>query len=120
MIQVNDTASVTRCFEAPELAQFAKLCAGNDPEHVPLPVIFSLFSLLLGEHLPGRGTMYLKQTGALQRRIAPGETLTASVRVTRLRPDKGLVDLATVCVDEAGRVCCSGRALVLATHAFEN
>ena len=41
-----------------------------------------------------------------------GEALSASVEITRLRPDKNLVDLRTRCVGEDGRLISEGRALV--------
>jgi acyl dehydratase len=43
-----------------------------------------------------------------------GEPLTATVEIVRLRPDKKLVNLRTVCVNAAGDLVCDGEALVLA------
>jgi acyl dehydratase len=41
-----------------------------------------------------------------------GEALTASVEITRLRPEKDLVDLRTRCFGEDGKRVSEGRALV--------
>ena len=38
--------------------------------------------------------------------------MTARVEITRLRPEKYLVDLATTCRDEDGRLVAEGSALV--------
>jgi hypothetical protein len=46
-----------------------------------------------------------------------GEALTASVEITRLRPDKDLVDLRTRCSGEHGRLISEGRALVYVADA---
>jgi acyl dehydratase len=43
----------------------------------------------------------------------PGEKLTATVAITRLRADKELVNLATRVLAADGRVICDGEALVL-------
>lgn len=114
-MRVGDKAEIARAYSASDAAAFAEL-AGLDtaaPDHVPEPLIAALFSYLLGVKLPGSGTNYLKQEMAFLAPARWGEALTASVEVTRLRPEKNLVDLATVCVQADGTVVCRGRALVL-------
>lgn len=112
-MKAGDRAETTRTFSAADLADYARLAGfAPDATRVPGPLIGGMFSYLLGMHLPGRGTNYLKQE---TRWLAPapvGRPLTARVEVTRLRPDKQLVDLATSCRDEAGRLLAEGRALV--------
>jgi 3-hydroxybutyryl-CoA dehydratase len=81
---------------------------------VPEALINGLFSYLLGVDLPGQGTNYLKQETRFLAGAALGERLTARVEITRLRPDKHLVDLATVCETADGTRIAEGRALVLA------
>ena len=63
--------------------------------------------------MPGFGTNYLKQDMRFLRPVLVGEPVTATVEITRIRPDKHLVDLATTCTDASGEVLCEGRALVL-------
>jgi acyl dehydratase len=79
---------------------------------VPEPLIGGLFSYLLGVKLPGLGTHYLKQETRYESAAAIGEALTARVEITRLRPDKQLIDLATTCRRADGSQIASGRALV--------
>jgi acyl dehydratase len=113
-MRIGDRAEVERTYrtsDAAELAELAGLEAGG-MEHVPEPLVAALFSYLLGVRLPGPGTNYLKQEMTFLAEARWGEALTASVEVTRLRPDKGLVDLATLCV-QGGAIVCRGRALVL-------
>ena len=43
----------------------------------------------------------------------PGEALSATVAITRLRADKELANLATRVLADDGRVVCDGEALVL-------
>ena len=72
----------------------------------------TMFSDLLGTKLPGRGTNWLKQSLRFPAPAFPGEPITATVEIIRLRPDKDLVNLRTVCANAAG-VVCEGEALVL-------
>ena len=114
-MRVGDRAEVERTYSASEAAGFAQLTGlgADTADHVPEPLIAALFSYLLGVRLPGRGTNYLKQEMTFLAEARWGEALTASVEVTRLRPEKNLVDLATLCVAAGGTVICRGRALVL-------
>lgn len=107
-------ASVERQFTASELTQWSEL-AGLDksPETVPEPLVAGLFSFLLGMELPGKGTNYLKQSLTFEEQAQTNELLTATVKVSRLRPDKALVNLTTVCTGTNGRIICQGEALVL-------
>ncbi|GAB4350806.1 MAG: hypothetical protein Kow006_14010 [Gammaproteobacteria bacterium] len=114
-MRLGQRAQATRRYTADDVAAFRELAgapAGPDGR-VPEPLIGALFSYLLGAELPGYGTNYLKQEMRFVRPARVGEPLTASVEITRLRPEKALVDLATRCVDAEGRPVCEGRALVL-------
>ena len=62
--------------------------------------------------LPGIGTNYLKQESTFLASAKLGDELTAHVEITRLRPEKHLVDLRTTCHSESGALVCEGRALV--------
>ncbi|CTQ44022.1 MULTISPECIES: hypothetical protein [Roseibium] len=113
-LEVGARAEVKRSYTEDDMRGFAQL-AGNGaevPVSVPGPLIGGLFSYLLGVELPGRGTNYLKQSLEFLAPAPVGETLTASVTITRLRPEKHLVDLETVCEAEDGTRICQGRALV--------
>jgi len=114
-LQTGARASVTRSFTPGDIRAFLGLTAREtvQADSVPEPLIGALFSYLLGVELPGFGTNYLKQEMQFEAPAPVGATLTATVEITRLRPDKHLADLATTCTDADGRVICRGRALVL-------
>lgn len=114
-IRVGDAARVTRRYTADDLAGFATLAGvpAVSLDQVPEPLIGALFSYLLGVKVPGPGTNYLKQEIAFSAPVPLGEDLTATVTVTRLRPDKHLCDLSTVLTGVDGRCLAEGRALVL-------
>ncbi|POF28569.1 hotdog family protein [Roseibium marinum] len=113
-LELGQRAELTRTYTERDMQDFA-LLAGDDtdvPRSVPGPLIGGLFSYLLGVKLPGRGTNYLKQSLEFLAEAPVGEALTASVTITRLRPEKHLVDLETVCETADGSRICQGRALV--------
>jgi len=113
-LELGKRAELTRSYTDQDMRDFADLAGegARVPEAVPGPLIGGLFSYLLGVKLPGRGTNYLKQSLEFLAPAPVGEPLTASVTITRLRPEKHLVDLETLCVAADGTRICQGRALV--------
>jgi 3-hydroxybutyryl-CoA dehydratase len=112
-MKVGDGADITRTFSQQDLEEYSRL-SGHEvtSPQVPEPLIGALFSYLLGVKLPGLGTNYLKQETRFQPGAEVGEALRARVEITRLRPDKQLVDLATTCRNTDGKTIANGRALV--------
>ncbi|WP_119678803.1 hotdog family protein [Indioceanicola profundi] len=112
-MKLGDMAEITRIFTAADVADYVSLGGASMPDGVlPEPLIGALFSYLLGVRLPGQGTNYLKQETELLGKARVGEPLTARVEITRLRPEKNLVDLETTCRTSDGTVVARGRALV--------
>jgi hypothetical protein len=112
---IGESAALSRTFARADVDEYFAL-AGTAARHdgeVPPAMVGALISCLLGTQLPGLGTNWLKQRLAFTRHARIGEPLTASVEITRLRHDKGLIDLRTRCFDSAGRPICDGAALVL-------
>lgn len=119
MLSLGQSAEIRRAYTALDIGDFAALTGAQPGADVPEPLIAALFSKLLGMHLPGPGVHYLKQDLEFSSHASPGEKLEARVEITRLRPDKRLVDLHAVCTGADGRLICQGRALVKApTTAF--
>lgn len=112
-LELSQFAEVTRGFSKQDVRSYKEL-GGHQPAvgEVPEPLIDALFSYLLGVKLPGVGTNYLKQESIFHRTARVGERLVARVEISRLRPEKKLVDLETTCRDERGSLVCAGRALV--------
>ncbi|MQP64575.1 phosphate acetyltransferase [Niveispirillum sp. SYP-B3756] len=112
MLKLGDSASITRIFTAADMADYVALGGAPMPEgEAAEPLVGALFSYLLGVKLPGPGTNYLKQQTQFLAPIPLGRALLACVTITRLRPDKHLVDLETVC-ELDGQMLAQGRALV--------
>jgi acyl dehydratase len=74
----------------------------------------SLISATLANELPGPGSVYLSQTLTFKGPVFPGDTVTATVEVQQVRPDKPIVTLSTVCTNQDGTVVLDGQAVILA------
>lgn len=72
----------------------------------------SLISAVLGNDLPGPGSIYLSQSLRFVAPVFIGDTVTARVEVVATREEKRLVTLRTECVNQDGAVVLTGEALV--------
>lgn len=129
-LALGQSAQTTTTFTQEDLREYVDLTGDTNPIHsesdyakksgfqgpvIPGGLLGGLFSCLLGTRLPGRGTNWLKQSFNFLAPAYPGEEITAAVEVTRLRPEKELVNLRTTCTKATGEVVCTGQALVLAS-----
>ncbi|MFY8107206.1 MAG: hypothetical protein ACOVKO_09840 [Elstera sp.] len=114
MLSLGQTATVTRQFSPEDLRGFAALIGvqSGDFTHLPEPLLAAMFSYVLGVKLPGRGTNYLKQDMLFLKPVPLTETVTATLEITQLRPEKHLCDLSTTLSNAAGEPLVTGRALV--------
>jgi phosphate acetyltransferase len=73
----------------------------------------SLISALIGNELPGTGSIYLSQTLKFVAPVYLGDIVTVSVTVTKIRDDKPIVTLACVCENQRCETLTTGEAVVL-------
>ena len=71
-----------------------------------------LISAVLANHLPGPGTIYLKQDLKFLAPVHIGDTITARVEILELIPEKNRVRLKTLCLNQKGVHVLEGEALV--------
>ncbi len=110
-LAVGDTASITRTVTPDDLIVFAHVSGNLNPLHLPAtragdtasgqnpaPSMWlgSLFSAVLGNLLPGPGTLYDTQMLRFRGRAHVGDTLTVTVRVEAKRPPDIIVLSTTV------------------------
>lgn len=127
-ISVGQKAQVTRKFTEHDVGQFSELSLDFNPVHLDPEyaeksmfgqrivhgmLVSSLFSGLLGKHLPGEGTIYLGQDLKFKKPVYLDQEVTATVEVTEVRDDKPIITLATTCVNDEGEVVISGEAVVM-------
>jgi 3-hydroxybutyryl-CoA dehydratase len=68
---------------------------------------------VLANRLPGTGTVYLSQSLTFVAPVYPGDTVTARVTVTRVREDKPITTLETICTNQRDETVIKGEAVVL-------
>ena len=73
----------------------------------------SLISAVIGNDLPGTGSIYLSQSLKFLAPVLLEDTLTARATVTKIRDDKPIVTLETVCENQRGETVIKGEAIVL-------
>ncbi len=74
-----------------------------------------LISATLANDLPGPGTLYLGQTLQFRDPVYLGDRITVTVEVIKVRADKPIVTLATVCTNQDGKTVLEGEAVVKVT-----
>lgn len=117
-LAVGMSASRTRDFDDTDVADFLALARDPNPlfaqrREVPPGLLAGVTSWVLGVDLPGRGTNWLKQRYMYHRPVPVPAQVTSTVTITRIRPEKGLIKLATRTTADDGPAV-SGEALVLA------
>lgn len=128
-LQVGDTAAQTKTITDADIHTFADLVDDHNPVHLDDDyaqrtrfgrriahgmLSASLISAVLANQLPGEGTVYLSQTLQFVAPVFPGDTVTARVTVTKVREEKGIVTLATICTNQRDEPLIKGEAVVLA------
>lgn len=73
----------------------------------------SLISTVLGTNLPGKGTIYIGQQVKFLSPVHFGDTITATVEVKDLIPEKNRAILHTYCVNQDGKTVLDGEATVM-------
>ncbi len=131
-LYVGATASWSKTITSADVQAFATLSGDDNPLHVDeafarntrfgRPIVHgmlvaSLISAVLGRQLPGPGTIYLSQSLEFLRPVYPGDTITATVEVVRVREDKPVVTLITRCTNQNGEEVVRGEAVVLALRS---
>jgi len=125
-LSVGQRATLRRTFTMDDVLAFATLSGDMNPIHLDpeyarrtpfgRPIVHgiltaSLLSNLLGEELPGPGSIYLGQSLKFLLPVYVGEEVIVAVEVTDIREDKPIVTLRTT-VSTADGVALDGEAVV--------
>lgn len=124
---VGRTATQSMTVDARVVADFAKATGDHNPLHLDEEfasrtrfgrciahgmIGASLISAVIGNQLPGHGTVYLKQELAFKRPVFIGDEITARVEVAEKLPKKHAFRLVTTVSNAAGEVVIDGAAEV--------
>ncbi|WP_135465787.1 MaoC family dehydratase [Crenalkalicoccus roseus] len=125
-LEVGQKASFGKTITEADIVLFAAVTGDTNPMHLNAEyardTIFKeriahgmlaagLITKVLGTQLPGPGTIYLSQSLKFRAPVRIGQTVTATVEVVALHPDKHRATLRTVCT-VAGQPVLEGEAFV--------
>lgn len=126
-LKIGQTATLQKTFTAADVTAFAGISLDINPVHmsegyakhslfgrrvVHGMLTASLISAVLGNQLPGPGTIYLGQELKFVAPVYLGDDITAQVEIIELREDKKIVKLSTTCTNQDGRPVVTGTATV--------
>ena len=125
-LQVGQKASFGKTITESDIVLFAAVTGDTNPMHLNAEyakgTIFGeriahgmlaagLITKVLGTQLPGPGTIYLSQTLKFRAPVRIGQTVTATVEVVALHPERHRATLRTLCAVE-GEPVLEGEAYV--------
>ena len=128
-LKVGDSASLTRTLTRADIELFAVMSGDVNPAHLDDDYARSdmfhkviahgmwsgaLISTVLGTQLPGPGTIYLGQSLRFLKPVGLGDTVTVTLAVARLDPDKRRVTLDCTVTNQDGQQVATGTADVIA------
>src|SRR6266567_27282 len=123
---IGTQATLSRTITENDILLFALVSGDHNPIHLDADyaeqsffgkriahgfLIGSLISAVLGNDLPGPGSIYLGQTLRFLAPIHIGDTVTVTIKVVALREDKRIVTLHTACTNQHGTLVLSGEAI---------
>lgn len=127
-LEIGMTRSLRKIISDRDIELFAEVSTDHNPVHLDdeyaMDTIFEgriahgmltagLISAVIGEQLPGHGTVYLGQTLKFLAPVRPGDLVEAIVTVTDMDIPKRRVTLETHCEIDGKKVL-KGEAIVLA------
>src|SRR6266852_7093507 len=123
---IGTKATLSRTITEDDILLFALVSGDHNPIHLDHDyaerslfgkriahgfLIGSLISAVLGNDMPGPGSIYLGQTLKFLAPVRIGDTITASVEVTAVREEKRIVTLRTDCANQHGTLVLTGEAV---------
>ena len=131
---IGTQATLSRTITEDDILLFALVSGDHNPIHLDAEyaekslfgkriahgfLIGSLISAVLGNDMPGPGSIYLGQTLKFLAPIHIGDTVTVIVKVVAIREDKRIITLHTDCTNQHGTLVLSGEATVKFTKELE-
>jgi acyl dehydratase len=127
-LNVGDSARRIQTITDEMVRTFAELTGDTNPVHLDEEyaattpfgrriahgmIAAGLISATLANDLPGPGTVYLGQDLKFRGPVFLDDTVTVTVEVVKVRDDKPIVTLSTVCTNQNGEVVLDGEAVVM-------
>ena len=124
-LRVGDSAQISKTITEGDIELFARVTGDFNPLHLDHAyaektmfkgriahglLSVGLVSAVLGNILPGHGTIYLSQEVKFLSPVRIGDTITARVEVIELILEKNRVKFKTTCTNQKGEVVVDGTA----------
>jgi len=126
-LSVGDSARIQKTISETDVYLYAGITGDLNPAHLNEEyakgtffktriahgmLIAGLISTILGNKLPGAGTIYLHQSVNFLAPVRFGDTITAQAEVAEIDSGKNRVKLKTTCMNQEGTLVLDGEALV--------
>jgi 3-hydroxybutyryl-CoA dehydratase len=133
-LEIGVTVSRTKKITSEDIRLFAQVSGDTNPVHLDDEyaaksqfgkriahgiLTGSLISTILGNDLPGRGTIYLSQLYKFKAPVFVDEEITATVELVKYRENRRIATFNTFCTNQDGVVVLEGEAVVLAPKMAE-
>ncbi len=124
--EVGQTAELSRLVTDSDISRFTDISGDRNPLHYDLAaarasrfgeivvqggVTSAILNAVVAQKLPGPGTVFLNVNWDFLAPVRPGDTITGSVEVTRVRQDKPITTLKTTVTRGDGIVVLQGTAV---------
>jgi 3-hydroxybutyryl-CoA dehydratase len=124
-LKIGDSAQISKTITEADIELFAKATGDFNPVHLDQAyaektmfkgriahglLSVGLLSTVLGNILPGHGTIYLSQEVKFLVPVRIGDTITAGVEVIELISEKNRAKFRTTCTNQDGKLVVDGIA----------
>ena len=124
-LSVGQTAQLSKTITEDDIERFVKITGDVNPLHIDEQfakrtffkkrvvhgmLTASLFSTLVGMYLPGIGAIYRSQTLEFLRPVYVGDTVTASLEITKIDPEKEIIEIDAFIRNQEGAMVVKGKA----------
>jgi len=124
-IKIGDSAQIVKTITEGDIELFARATGDFNPVHLDAAyaektmfkeriahglLSVGFFSTILGNILPGHGTIYLSQEVKFLAPVRIGDTITAKVEALELIPQKNRAKFRTSCTNQDGKLVVDGIA----------
>ena len=128
-LKVGATASRIKRITSEDIEAFARASGDMNPVHLDATyaattpfgrriahglLTASIVSAVLGNDLPGPGTIYMSQELKFKAPVFLDDEITATVELVRYREDRRIATFRTVCTNQDGKLVLEGEAVVIA------
>ena len=126
-LQIGDAAEFTKTISESDIYLFAGVTGDLNPAHINEEyagktffktriahgmLLAGFISTVLGNKLPGPGTVYIKQELNFLAPVRIGDTITARAELVEILTERNRTRFKTTCLNQEGKTVLDGEAIV--------